>query len=433
MLIPYSEVDAANNNSSPIPQLAKAAKGAVCGAYHEYIDWYHSNINLASPAGHLLESFWNSVCPLEPPYSPPPNTPPPFTGGQCCGSYYKTFGFISFNGYAQSNTEQELQGTTLGKIEGIIVTSQPDANGQIQFRLKTTQCNGTSTLTTLLSASPSVNPAVGISRVVPFPGEPNNCGDLPTNKPPVLAPPPVINKNITINNNGNNYNVPVSFSPVFVTPTLNLQVKVPLNINASLNPQFNIKPTLNFNFGSGGVTVDSGEPDIINNLGDNINNVNNAVNNVANNVNNVNNTVNNINNTNNDNNKIVKDIQTKLACDPCKLLDDIKKKLNYVPIYKGFTLTNFQSITRDNLPNLGYLKIELVLLPLKGKIVEGNNADDTMYTGWLTFRKDGSNFEKLQITTANSTHLAPIGANGFSICCTNKARANCYYYIEDKN
>ena len=109
MKLTYQELE--NNNNSGggfLAQAANAAKGAVCGAYHDYKDWYHSNIDLAAPPGALLETFWNGLCPLEPPYSPPPPSPAPFTGGQCCDKYYDVYGFIFFPGYPPSNTEQKI-------------------------------------------------------------------------------------------------------------------------------------------------------------------------------------------------------------------------------------------------------------------------------------------------------------------------------------
>jgi hypothetical protein len=317
------------------------------------------------------------------------------------------------------------------------------SNGtQISYRHNYTSCSGVVTVFEVTTGNSDRMFRPRIGSVTPLYGGANNCGSLPSiPPPPIVAPPTTINNNINIvNKNGTNISVPVSFSPLFLSPTLNLSVKIPVNINASLNPQFDIKPTLNFNFGRGGVSVDSGEDDTINNLGDNItklgntiNNVSTKIDNVSNTTNNTSNTVNNINLTNNDNNERIRNIQSKLACDPCDLLDKIKKKLDYVPVFTSSSITNFQSVTRDNLFNIGYLQIELIQLPKLGKIVFGGEADDTMYTGWLTWRRNGFNFEKLQITTAKSTYWSPKWADGFSICCTNNARANCIYYIEVKD
>jgi hypothetical protein len=457
-LIPYPKVNDANNSSSPTEQLAKGAKGAICGAYHTYKDWYHQNIGIDTLQGALLNTFWSAACPNEPIYSPPPPSSPPFSGGQCRDVQYLVKYSYNVNsgtiGVDRLSSDQKIVwGAIVGTFNDLTGFTA-NANYQVRYHLLSTSTayNGSDSNPAKINVAGVqfnvTKPYIRIDSVSRIDGQPDNCGSLPAPPPPpILAPPPIIDNNITINHNGNNINVAGSFNPKFLSPTLNLNFKIPLGFNLNLNPQFNGNPTLNLNFGNGGVSVDSGEGDNINNLGDNINNISNNINNLGNNINNVSNnisnltnntnnntnTINNIKNTNDDNNKFIREIKDKLACNPCDLLDEIKKKLDYTPVFNSASINNFQSVTRDNLFNIGYLEIELIQLPRTTKIVEGGNGDDTMYTGWILWRRSGFNFEKLQITTAKSTYWSPKWADGFSIVCTNNARANCYYYIEQKD
>ncbi len=439
-LIPYPAVDSANSSSSITDQLAKGAKGAVCGAYHTYKDWYNQNVGIDTLQGALLNAFWSNACPNEPPYSPPP--PSKFSGGQCAGVIYRfnifglAYGYESSSGERYTDNELNL----VGPVKDIYWTSVAYNNPPYDTRTYFYSYDSGPYYYAADRIIDTTGPWKGRVELYRADGQPDNCGNLPGSNPPVISPPPTINNNFTINNKGNNINVSGSFNPKFISPTLNLNFKVPLTLNIGNNPQFNGNPTLNFNFGSGGVSVDGGDNDTINNLGDNINNLGDTINNLGDNINNINNTtnntnntINNIKNTNDDNNFIIREIKDKLACNPCDLLEEIKKKLNYSPVFTSSAINNFQSVTKDDIPNVGYLQIQLIQLPKLGKTVFGGQADNTMYTGWLVWRRDSFNFEKIQITTANSTYWSPKWANGFSICCTNNARANCIYWIEVKD
>jgi len=113
-------------------------------------------------------------------------------------------------------------------------------------------------------------------------------------------------------------------------------------------------------------------------------------------------------------------------------LKEIKDILTYKPTYTSASIANFQSITRDNLFNLGYLEIELSKLPHSTKIIFGGDSPNAMYTGWLFWRHNQFNFEKIIIHSAKSVYHAPKWANGFAICCSHGARANVFYYTEVK-
>ena len=451
MKLTYSELENSNNGGSFLAKAANGAKGAVCGAYHDYKDWYHSNINAAAPAGVLIEQLWDNLCPLEPPYSPP-STNSPFNGGQCQGVEYRVeveFHFydidfsppkydsrISYSGgYYQISS---IKFAPHNGAQNLFVTcahyNSPTAPGG---NIPTFQVDGRFEVT------------IDKISVFRLDGLPDNCGNPPANNPPPLTPPPIINRDITIDNKGTPLTIPFSFNPQFSLPGLsingNLNIFKP-EVNLSLSPQFDIKPNFNLDvnpkvnlqFDLGGVNINVGgspDNDTVNNVNNNnnVNNINNNVNNVNNNVNNINNTVNNIENNTDKTNDDVTIIKDKLACNPCDLLKEIKDKLFKIPTYRAFPIAEFQSIKRDNLADLGFIEIDLTKQPTKTKIIFGGNAPNVMFAGWITWRKNGYNFSREQVTAEKSIYLAPKGANGFSICCTHNARANCIYYIEIKD
>ncbi len=449
MKLTYAELEATDNSTgSFLARSAKGAKDAACSIYRDYKDWYHSNIDLPSVGGQMLEDFLTSLCPLEPPYSPPPLPPSnTFEGGQCCASYYDVYGFISFPNYPNSNTEQLIGSDLLGKINGIVTSI--DGNGiSTLFQLKYTRCDGISVLKDLLSsAEPEAN--ARISRVVPKYGSLDNCGNPDsTPAPPVLAPPPIIDTDIIINVDGIPITIPFSFNPQISLPGLSINGSFNIfkpEFNFSLAPQFDVKPNfnldvnpkINLNFDLDGVNINvGGSPDNDtvnnNNVNNNINNINNNVNNVNNNVNNVTNTVNNIKNNTEKTNDDVTTIKDKLACNPCDILEEIKEKLDPKSTFRSNSISEFQSVTRDNISNLSFIEIDLTVQPTKSKIIFGGNAPNVMFAGWLTWRKNNYNFAREQVTAEKSIYLAPKGANGFSICCTHNSRASCLYYIEIK-
>ncbi len=451
MKLTYQELS--NNPGSFLAKAANGAKGAVCGAYHDYKDWYHSNIDLAAPPGLLVESFWNAACPMEPPYSPPAPSAPPFTGGQCCGSYYK----INYRSRT-SSTSAWFETTSYqaygGKILGVSQRNIPSGDGSTSKEtiLSWQDCAGVIETERLGLEPLSGTSSIQIISVFPVYGTTDNCGNLPTDKPPVLAPPDKININININNNGVPINIPFSFSPKFNLPGLSINGTANIfapSFKFNLAPQFNLAPgssstspppplPLNINFDLGGVNLNLGgnndnDTTNNNNNNNNINNINNNLNNVSNTINNINNNINNIDNNTGNNVDDLTIIKDKLACNPCDLLEEIKEKLDYVPVYEGHFVSEFQSIKLDNLANLGYIEIDVTVFPNKTKVIYGGNAPNVLFSGWITWRKNGYNFSREQVTAQSSIYYAPKGANGFSICCTHNSRASCLYYIEIKD
>jgi hypothetical protein len=447
----YQELS--NNPGSFLAKAANGAKGAVCGAYRDYKDWYHSNIDLASPAGLLVEQLWDNLCPMEPHYSPPPPPPPAFNGGQCsCVLYYVnySFGIKGFEQYPNSTGRNQLWGPILGIRPAFV-----DDSSAIQILCKGPFWRGCddsiSWVTVYGNPGPEKTPIrLSITSVTRCDGQPDTCGNPPSDAPaPIIAPPTRINRDITIDNDGVPLTIPFSFNPQFNLPGLSISGNFNYfnpSFNFNVAPQFNIapsakldfKPDININFDLDGVNLNIGgsqdNDDITNfNHNKNINNINNNTSNTNNNINNINNTINNIENQTDKTNDDVTIIKDKLACNPCDLLEEIKEKLDYVPTYESHFISEFQSIKLDNLANLGYIEIDVTVFPNKTKVIYGGNAPNVLFSGWITWRKNGYNFSREQVTAQSSIYYAPKGANGFSICCTHNSRASCLYYIEIKD
>lgn len=446
----YDELAATDNSTgSFLARSAKSARDSACSIYRDYKDWYHSNIDLPSVGGQTLENFLTSLCPSEPPYIPPASTST-FTGGQCTCILYQVnyqFQFINFEQYGYNYDIQNLWGP-IGGIRSAFVNGSSDVQIFCRGRYPDLCLPEAQWISVYGNEGTYRTPNnCSITSTVRGDGNLDNCGNLPNASP--LAPPTIVNNNITIvNNDGVDVTVPFTFSPKINLPgfTLNgnLNIFKP-EFNLNLSPQFNfnpsanldVKPKINFSFGLDGVDINIGgseDNDTItnNNNTKNITNTNNTVNNIKTVTDIVNNTVNNINNTTKDTNDDVTIIKDKLACNPCDLLKEIKDKLFKIPTYRSFLVSEFQSIKLDNLADLGFIEIDLTRQPTKTKIIFGGNAPNVMFAGWLTWRKNGYNFSREQVTAEKSIYLAPKGANGFSICCTHNARANCLYYIEIK-
>jgi hypothetical protein len=450
MKLTYQELEN-NSGGSFLVKAVNSAKGAVCDSYHTYKDWYHSNIDLAAPAGLLVEQVWDNLCPLEPPYQSPPPPSPPFNGGQCVNVLYhlsmdalqergvlaQGLGFINIPGPIHSI--KPISRPSEGGTEGDIKITYGSTSQTKRF----TNCNNGGS-PTFCGFTKVQN--IQISRAD---GLADNCGNLPTITPPPLAPPKRINRDITIDNKGVPLTIPFSFNPQFNLPGLSINGNFAYfnpSFNFNLAPQFNIapsakldfKPDINLNFDLDGVNLNIGgsqDNDTVNNFNNNnnINNINNNTSNTNNNVNNINNTVNNIDNKIDDTNDDVTIIKDKLACNPCDILEEIKEKLFYVPTYTPHFVPEFQSVKLDNLANLGYIEIDVTVFPNKTKVIYGGNAPNVLFSGWITWRKNGYNFSREQVTAQSSIYYAPKGSNGFSICCTHNSRASCLYYIEIKD
>jgi hypothetical protein len=149
-----------------------------------------------------LQLIPGSICPR-------PDNPSPggfsesFKGGQCCDSYHDVYGFIFFPGYSLSNREQKIGNYILGTINGIVESRDPNDPERRRFDLKSTRCNGTVSLSNLLTTSDPGVAGVRISRIDVITGS-NNCGDPPPSPQPQRMPDQInnitnFNRNININ------------------------------------------------------------------------------------------------------------------------------------------------------------------------------------------------------------------------------------------
>jgi hypothetical protein len=423
-----------SSNSNIINKIGSGVQGAVCGVYHNYKDWYHQNIDIGSPAGEILEGFWDKVCHNEGPYTPPPPPGPSFTGGQCACEIY--IGNLQFK-YTYYGTEYESAITgwqAQGPIQGFGSSIRPD--GMTDLFVIGGSCVdgkviGTQNFGYYLCVPQQHYVSAKFVSLYKKYGGADNCGNPPAPpSPPPPAPPDIINDNITIiNNDGISVDIPISFNPQIFMPDLNINSKAfVFKPELNFSPQFNINqppggssppppPSLNFDFGPDSVDVNIGPGSGSNNKFNNSVNFNNIID---------------IKDNLNDINVDIKKVTDSLDCDPCLQLKEIKDILTYKPTYTSASIPNFQSVTRDNLFNLGYLEIELSKLPHSTKIIFGGDSPNAMYTGWLFWRHNEFNFEKIIIHSAKSVYHAPKWANGFAICCSHGAKANVFYYTEVK-
>ena len=423
----YSDL-ADPGNSSIVKKVGSGVQGAVCNTYHNYKDWYHQNIDIGSPAGEILENFWDKICPGEPPYSPPPPpTGPGFNGGQCaCIAYRGTLR----NYYKSGGVEySDISGwNAIGPIQGI--TSRPPVNGVSQWVVIGSKCTngmvtgsedyayyGATGGTELISGQ-----FLTINRVD---GQPDSCGNPPSPpSPPPPSPPPIINDNITIiNNDGINVDIPISFNPQIFMPDLNLNAKAfVFKPELNFSPQFNINqppggssppppPSLNFDFGPDGVSVTVGPGGSSPSSNSNFI-LNNKLDSVTNKI----------------DTDVIVDInllKDKLdsADDCCPEPPDPDTQTAIVcPIDDGNTYTGIKDLVS--------VKLDVTKLPLSSKIQFGNGSPNVLFAGWLAFTFEGQAYEREPIHFQHNLFSPPKGANGFFYCLTNGAKGRVTYYVK---
>jgi len=423
----YSDL-ADPGNSSIVKKVGSGVQGAVCNAYHNYKDWYHQNIDIGSPAGEILENFWDNICPGEPPYTPPPPPPGPgFSGGQCACDIYT--GNVRFR-YTYYGTEySELTSfTAAGPIAGFGSALRPDGNTDL-FVIGGDCVNGQVVGTKNFGyyiCVPSLH-YVGakFESIYKKFGGADNCGNPPAPpSPPPPAPPDVINDNITIiNNDGINVDIPISFSPQISMPDLNINTQAfVFKPDISFSPQFNINqppggstppppPSLNFDFGPDGISVTVGPGGSSPSSNSNFI-LNNKLDSVTNKI----------------DTDVIVDInllKDKLdsADDCCPEPPDPDTQTAIVcPIDDGNTYTGIK--------DLASVKLDVTKLPLSSKIQFGNGSPNVLFAGWLAFTFEGQAYEREPIHFQHNLFTPPKGANGFFYCLTNGAKGRVTYYIK---
>lgn len=275
--IPYDDLnDPSGFGRSFVKPAAQAVRGAVCGLYRNYQYWYRQGPGERfDVTGGLIESFWNNLCPEEPPYEPPLNDPP-FKGGQCvCIKYQVTLEYRM----PGENSWTAVGGAVHGEIREIGPHKSPGGYSGIGAF-----CRGHAHLNCQkdhlwidfvgFGSEVGLNAQIRNLSVVRQDAQADNCGDLPVPPLPVAPPPPPgdLKPNVTFDFGGNQFNMPLNISPQIhvggrygFNPDVDINFTLDADANFtfegpqfSFNPEFNFKPKLEFKFGPEGVNVNYG-------------------------------------------------------------------------------------------------------------------------------------------------------------------------------
>lgn len=368
-----------------------AAKQFVCGIYKSF----PGSLVLA-PSDFGIKQSWDNLCyepePTDLPGLPPPPVSP-FDGGQCCGTYYDTYAILSYTGKPNPGAEDKIGSFLLGKVDGIYSTYTSDGGSEV-FMLRTTRCNGVSTLTDVLSVS-SRDPARGvrITRVVAVSG-PNNCGNPPATYPPSPPVPPggytstpvaITNNDTTINNYVFNFYPPrTNDYPDNTFP--------PIEVNVVLDdPYADFDYKLVYNYDG---TVDSSAVPKSSSLPSDV--------------------VTNIANTNN----IVSGLG--FLTTPPSLDDNPSVAKKVVPVD--------DSKNEDEEDLLG-IKVTITTLPDKSHFGNPN----VYFAGWIAFKLEDGYAPREQINFQASYFQAPPGARGWTCTFTNMSKGEVKVYSKKKD
>lgn len=218
--------------------LASEVAKTVCGLYRDY----PSSFGIRNPAGDavaaLRSGVMDSFCGRLPePITPPPPTVP-FSGGQCCGVEYEvsytSTGRNPFSG--EISTDNGKKNVT-GKVLSYGFFNDPSGNGGRDFILYVDCSDGLTKENIISNTSlPGVYQGGSITGVLRRDGLPDNCGNLPAEYPPVLAP---VSNPRTYNHTGSdgvtrpiNFNVDFSAGTGFPSisfpdlPDINIPVRI---------------------------------------------------------------------------------------------------------------------------------------------------------------------------------------------------------------
>lgn len=342
--------------------------------------------------------MWDSFCGDDPPPGVgglPAPPMPGFPGGQCPVGYNVNYSFKTPTNDVTATKQ------VLGRIEGLgYVFFFPGdigynpANGNI-FQLwlyhngTKVQLSGGNVTNSMLDKAKYTCKINSVQRVD---GGLDNCGDTPRFYPPAGIPTPPGGFTspptpITFNDNSvSNYYF--NFAPPALPP-LPAKFVPPVVINyfnASINPEFDIPITFNFdgsiNFGDsgGGGNFNQDDRDKLNDIDFNINNIGGVTNNIKNDIDNY---------INIDNNK---------PPNP----DDFEPPKDDIP--PGETKQDY----------LAAVEVRLTQIPKNAKVQSGNAADNVLYAGWFEWRRAGYNSPREPIHFERSVFIAPAGVDGFA-------------------
>ena len=376
---------------SNFDKIVQSGKDFACGLYRA-----QPGALIPTPFSDLLHQIWDGFCgdpPRDPSNLPPPATEP-FQGGQCCNSYYTTYGIVNYTGDLNPS-ERTFISDSPGTVTGVFDELTTDGSARVYFLIRTL-CNGTQLRTDLFSISVTVpNVVVKITRVEVTRGL-DNCGNPPKNYPPSPPPPPGGFTSpptpITFNDNTTN-NYIFNFTPP-AAPSKPALAPPPVVINftnASLNADFKIPITFNFdgtiNFGGGGTGYNQDDRDKINNINNTTNNTNNSVTNINNSTSQIKTDINNFVNVVNN--------------QPPKPEDFNPPKPAVLP---GTYEADY----------LAAVEITLTSYPKNIRSQEGGDAPDVLYAGWFEFMRAGKALPREPIHFEKGVFVAPTGVDGYA-------------------
>lgn len=206
-------------------QIATQVKDVACSIWSTYpYQWIPDN-----PVTSLIKHFWNSNCSMSPTSAPPVVPPPPdFSGGQCDGILYGVryqTAIISGGTLAGWSANQQ---TTSNAPSGAIQSIELYAGGQLCPTLEHWSFNGAGVppvfndanrpyFLRIVDSIGTKDVAIGTAsgkRFIEFfriDGQPDNCGNPPSNFPPTSPPPPTI-YNIDINDGDSIITIPITWN-----------------------------------------------------------------------------------------------------------------------------------------------------------------------------------------------------------------------------
>lgn len=197
---------------SQFGDIVKSARDFACRLYSE-----QPGALIPNPGETVLRMAWDAVCPT-PEYAPPPVPAPQYVGGQCVRVAYRvTFEFkAEFRGQELTdNYTLDLFGA-LGKGTWRIL-----ANGLLWMEMECHGVVGSAYSDALITVGREGYQTVGINNirltnltVSRLDNQPDNCGNPPSGYPPPTIQPPYVSPPITINHNdGTDYNITVTVNP----------------------------------------------------------------------------------------------------------------------------------------------------------------------------------------------------------------------------
>lgn len=361
-LFPFSELN------EPEPSIGRNAGRQVARAARDFVCSIYRNTPGAiwrTPISELDEfarGLFDSAC-AESPSGLPPAPQPPFTGGQCPGVLYNVVirvedpgnrNFVDQYGVAHPGPiggVSRVFGALYGDIApGVTLYTS------MEVRINNTVVRTYGGMTSLTSVQ-----IVSINRID---GQPDTCGDPPREFPdPPVNTPNVFNDNRTIvNNDGTDFNIPISY-----TPTISIPVTVQVG-------------GINVNIDFDGVDIPTGTKE-----GVDLTPILDAVENV---------------------NDKVGDI-----------LDDIAQR----DAQPGDpSATNGEPSQGEGDANdfpgeiLEWVQVDIKSKPSNAKSQYGAGAPDLYYCGWFSFRCKGRQLPREPIHYLGCIFRAPDGCDGFS-------------------